>query len=106
MRLCIHAHISLFFETGNCGGGYGRAAVKEKRAGEAKSAAADMKAAYMRSCIGSVLPVLFETSESGKSIGHADNYCRVSVDESNLRSLVKNVQIETICEEILVGKTV
>jgi threonylcarbamoyladenosine tRNA methylthiotransferase MtaB len=81
-------------------------AVKEKRAGEAKSAAADMKEAYMRRCIGSVLPVLFETSESGKSIGHADNYCRVSVDESNLRSLVKNVQIETICGEILVGKTV
>ena len=51
-------------------------------------------------------PRTFETEAEGICIGHADNYCQVSVPSRDLRGLVKNVKIEGLKDKILVGYTV
>jgi threonylcarbamoyladenosine tRNA methylthiotransferase MtaB len=80
--------------------------VKTKRAAQAQAVADAMEIAFLESCIGDTLPVLFETEAEGICIGHADNYCQVSVPGRDLRGLVKNVKIEGLKDKILVGYTV
>jgi len=81
-------------------------AVKARRAAEAQAVADAMEDAFLESCIGDVLPVLFETESEDTCIGHADNYCQVSVPGGGLRGVVKNVKIEGVKDKILVGYTV
>ena len=81
-------------------------AVRARRAHEAQRIAGDMERDYLTACLGITLPVLFETESQGQSLGHSDNYCQVSVPETGLRRLVKNVKIEGVSGKMLVGKTV
>lgn len=81
-------------------------AVKAGRVHEARRIAEKMSADYMSSCVGRILPVLFETCEAGICTGHADNYCLVSAAGEQLRGLVKSVEITGISGEMLVGKVI
>jgi len=81
-------------------------AVKTKRAAEAQKAALEMEAAYLNSCVGKELTVLFETEKEGVSIGHAANYTKVCVPNGQLHRIVKNVEIIGILDKMLVGKIV
>lgn len=81
-------------------------AVKAKRANEAQSAASEMEGEYLKSCIGRKLQVLFETEKDGASIGHAANYTQVCVPSGQLRGIVKNVEIISVLDKMLVGKIV
>ena len=81
-------------------------AVKAQRAQEAQTVAAKMQKKYLESCIGKIIMVLFETEADGKCMGHADNYCAVSVDGEHLRGLVKSVEITYASGEMLVGKII
>lgn len=78
-------------------------AEKARRAHEAQAVADEMRRAYLESCVGRTIPVLFETQEDGAWIGHSDNYCTVRAAGENLRGLVKNVKISTVSGEMLVG---
>ncbi len=81
-------------------------AVKAKRANDAQKAALEMEEAYLCSCIGKKLSVLFEAEKDGMSIGHAANYTQVCVNDKHLRGIVKNVEITEIRGKILVGMIV
>ena len=62
--------------------------------------------AYLASCVGRTLEVLFETEADGVSTGHATNYMEVSVPGTGLRGLVRNVKISSVAGEMLVGDAV
>ena len=81
-------------------------AVKSARAHAAQRVADDCKQRYLAQQIGQVLPVLFETEQDGRWVGHSDNYCLVSVAGDNLRGVVKNVKISAISGQMLVGDLV
>ncbi len=82
------------------------AAVKSQRASEANELAEKMKQDYLNSCAGRILPVIFERSKDGVSIGHASNYAQVSAPGEHPQRLVKNVQISGLSGEMLVGLVV
>ncbi len=79
------------------------AAVKRRRAHEAKAVSEETRAAYLCESLGSVLPVLFE-SEEGGSVGHSDTYLRVRVPEQELRGQLRNVRIIGIENGLLLGE--
>ncbi|MGI5984677.1 MAG: radical SAM protein, partial [Oscillospiraceae bacterium] len=81
-------------------------AVKAKRAAQAQDAASEMENAFLKSCIGKNLQVLFETEHEGMSVGHAANYAQVCVNNGHLHNLVENVKITGILDKMLVGKLV
>ena len=81
-------------------------AIKAKRASEAQKLASNMEDAFLESCIGKELSVLFETEDNEMSIGHAANYTQVCVNNGHLRKLVENVKITGIIDKMLVGKLV
>ncbi len=81
-------------------------AVKARRASEAQKAALEMEDAFLQSCIGRKLSVLFETEKNGVSVGHAANYTQVCVHNGHLRKVVKNVEITGVLDKMLVGKIV
>ena len=81
-------------------------AVRQKRAEEVRAAAAEMQVAYLHNCIGRVLPVLFETADADGGRGHADNYCLVRVADKIPAGIVRNVKIEAVDGEMLVGSAV
>ncbi len=81
-------------------------ATKERRAREAREAAAITRQKYLGSCVGKTLPVLFERRTEDRWLGHADNYCPVSAEGEGRRGIVGNVQIMGVSGEILVGKIV
>ena len=74
-------------------------AEKEARVRRANVLVRKLQENYLQSCVGKVLPVLFEHPDEG----HADNYCLVRVDEAQERGSVKNVQITGVDGERLVG---
>ena len=78
-------------------------AVKAKRAAEAQKVADELEDAYLNSCIGRQLEVLFESEKDGMSSGHASNYTHVYVHNRNMRGIVKNVKINGITNKMLVG---
>jgi threonylcarbamoyladenosine tRNA methylthiotransferase MtaB len=80
--------------------------VKTRRAHEAKAVADGLERTFLNSCVGQVLPVLFETISDGVSIGHGDNYCEVSVNGIQSRGVVRNVQISAVSGQMLVGEVV
>lgn len=76
---------------------------KSARAARAAKVAERMTREYMERCIGTVQQVLFETERDGRSFGHAGNYCRVAVDNSNLRGTVADVRIMSYQDDVLLG---
>ncbi len=81
-------------------------AEKSQRASELTKAADLCKTAYLQSCIGRTLSVLFENETEGMSVGHAENYAQVSVCGAHKKGVVKSVKIIDISGEMLVGVTV
>lgn len=81
-------------------------AVKDARARQAQRTAAEMKHAFLLSCVGQTLPVLFEHESGGLWHGHADNYCEVASRGEQLHSIVRNVQISGLDGEKLIGNIV
>ena len=80
------------------------AAVKEQRAARAAETAERMKQAYLRGCIGQTYPVLFEQEKNGLYVGHAPNYCQVGVRGEDLHNAVRNVRIEAVGGDMLIGE--
>ncbi len=80
------------------------AAVKEQRAARAAETAERMKQAYLRGCIGQTYPVLFEQEKNGLYVGHAPNYCQVGVWGEDLHNAVRNVKIEAVDGDMLIGE--
>lgn len=82
------------------------AAEKKLRAESAQAAAAEMESEFLRSCIGTVQPVLFEARHGDLWVGHAPNYALVCAEGENLHGIVENVKILSSKETMLVGKVV
>ena len=80
------------------------AAVKERRAAQAAEAAERMKQAYLHGCVGQTYPVLFEQEKGGLYVGHAPNYCQVGVRGEDLHNAVRNVKIEAVDGDMLIGE--
>ena len=78
-------------------------AVKTARAEQAAAAAAEMRAAYLRGCVGQIYPVLFEQPRKGRYLGHAPNYMEVLAEGADLHNTVKNVRITGTDGEVLLG---
>ena len=77
--------------------------VKNTRAHEAQAVADETRIAYLEAQIGRVLSVQFETGRDGRWFGHAENYCTVAVVGEDLHAVVRNVQIQGVEAETLVG---
>ena len=71
-------------------------AVKERRAHEAQAVCLKTRRAYLASCVGQTLPVLFESEDDGRCTGHSDSYMPVSVPGSGLRGRLRDVVIESV----------
>ena len=80
------------------------AAVKERRAARAAETAERMKQAYLHGCVGQTYPVLFEQEKGGLYVGHAPNYCQVGVRGEDLHNAVRNVKIEVVDGDMLIGE--
>ena len=80
------------------------AAVKERRAARAAETAKRMKQAYLHGCVGQTYPVLFEQEKGGLYVGHAPNYCQVGVRGEDLHNAVRNVKIEAVDGDMLIGE--
>ena len=80
------------------------AAVKERRAARAAETAEGMKQAYLHGCVGQTYPVLFEQEKGGLYVGHAPNYCQVGVRGEDLHNAVRNVKIEAVDGDMLIGE--
>ena len=77
------------------------AAVKNRRAHEAKAVSEKTGAAFRTASVGTVLPVLFESEEDGESIGHSDTYLRVKVPVPSLRGSLRLVRVLAAEDRIL-----
>lgn len=80
------------------------AKTKNERAAAAIAAADEMERAYLQSCVGSTLSVLFETEEDGSVRGHAENYTEVRVPLSGLRGQVLDTVITGVEGKVLLGR--
>ena len=80
------------------------AAVKAARAHEAQAVARETRAAFLQSCVGQTLPVLFETAEGAGSLGHSDSYLLVRVAREGLRGELREVRITGVDGEELRGR--
>ena len=80
------------------------AAVKERRAARAAETAERMKQAYLHGCVGQTYPVLFEQEKGGLYVGHAPNYSQVGVRGEDLHNAVRNVKIEAVDGDMLIGE--
>lgn len=80
--------------------------VKQERARQAAQLAEEMSRAYAESCVGSVLMVLFEREDKGKSFGHAGNYLEVCVAAAIGRNKVFPVRIKYAKEGLLFGEII
>ncbi len=82
------------------------AAVKSRRAHEAKAVSLETGRAYREACEGETLPVLFETGDGKGSLGHSDTYLHVRVPEEGLRGVLRDVRITGTDGEELLGELV
>ena len=82
------------------------ASVKERRARVASEAAAQMHGSYLRGCVGSVYPVLFEQEKDGYSVGHAPNYLEVAIPAGDHHNETLPVEITGTDGKELLGKVV
>jgi threonylcarbamoyladenosine tRNA methylthiotransferase MtaB len=87
-------------------------AIKQERAHKASEAAWEMARAYAKSCVGSVLEVLFEREEDGRwfgqsmSVGHAGNYLEVRAEGADLRNKRLPVRIKCEKDGLLFGEII
>lgn len=81
-------------------------AEKDARAHSAQLVAEEMQLDYLRAQIGRTLPVLFETEAAGLWHGHADNYCEVCAEGSEMRGIVRNVSITGLEGKKLIGNVI
>ena len=79
-------------------------AVKERRAAEAASAAAELEAAYHASMLGTTQQVLFEQEENGLYAGHAMNYVKVYVQAAQLHNELRAVRVTDLCRDGVFGE--
>lgn len=79
-------------------------AEKARRAKVAQQTAGRTKQAFLLSCVGKTLPVLFETEKDGVCFGHADNYTEVCVQGSGLRGQVLPVTVTGERDGLLTGE--
>ena len=79
-------------------------AVKAGRAAKAQQVCAEMHQAFLQSCVGQTLPVLFETEENGYCTGHSDTYVLVRTHGTRLRNQILNVTITGIDGDELKGE--
>ena len=77
--------------------------IKAERARGATMAARESEREYLDGQVGKTLEVLFETGEKIWR-GHAGNYTLVEARGEGLRGVVKNVKIDSVRGEILVGR--
>ena len=80
------------------------AAVKNRRAKEARDVAAQMHRAFLEGSVGRILPVLFETEENGFSTGHSDSYVLVRVPGTGLRGTTADVRVTAVEKDGLLGE--
>ena len=78
-------------------------AVKAKRAAQAQAACEEMHKAFLESCVGQNLPVLFETEADGRWTGHSDTYVLVSAEGEHLRNQLLSVRITETAGDGLAG---
>ena len=76
---------------------------KAARCRSARAVAARTRRAYLASCVGREVQVLFETEQADASVGHSENYLEVTVPGTGLRGLVKKVKISALDGQMLVG---
>jgi len=81
-------------------------AVKEHRSKAAIAVAAQMSLAYRQALVGSVQQVLFEETDEGYFTGHAPNYVKVYAAGEDLHNQVRNVRIDSIYREGVLGTIV
>ena len=82
-------------------------AEKSRRAHEAQQVAEGMKRAYLESCIGVEMDVLFETEQAdGSWNGHAGNYCVVNATGADLKNKLCRVQIVAVDGDRLLGEVI
>ena len=79
-------------------------AVKKARAKRAADVAGQMEKAFLESCVGKELEVLFEQEADGWSFGHAGNYCKVSVKGTDLHNHTSKVLMNAAKDGLLLGK--
>ena len=78
-------------------------AVKAKRVAQAQAACEEMHKAFLESCVGQNLPVLFETETDGRWTGHSDTYVLVSAKGEQLRNQLLDVRITETAGDGLAG---
>ena len=69
------------------------AAVKNRRAHEAKAVSEETGRTFRAASIGETLSVLFETGDGNGSLGHSDTYLLTRVPESGLHGQLRPVRI-------------
>ena len=75
-------------------------AEREARVRRAGEVIRRMQGAYLSSCVGKTLPVLFERARRG----HADNYCVVETERAYPRGSVQSIQISGVKGDALLGE--
>ena len=79
--------------------------IKEKRAARAGEVAAALHEKYLLSCVGKIVPVLFEQPGApGFYTGHAPNYMEVSAPGENLHNCLRPVRITAVEGSVLKGE--
>ena len=79
-------------------------AVKERRAAEAASVAAELETQYHTALLGTTQQVLFEQEEDGLYAGHAMNYVKVYVQAADLHNEIRAVHITELCRDGVFGE--
>ena len=79
--------------------------IKEGRAARAGEVAAALHEKYLLSCVGKIVPVLFEQPGApGFYTGHAPNYMEVSAPGENLHNCLRPVRITAVEGSVLKGE--
>ena len=82
------------------------AAVKNRRAHEAKEVSIRTGNAFLDASVGQTLSVLFESKNGQGSIGHSDTYLEVQVPREGLRGELLRVLIRSRENEMLMGEII
>lgn len=82
------------------------AAVKERRAAQARAVGERTRRSFLDGSLGLVLPVLFETEKEGFCAGHSDTYLPVRAPGTGLRGQVLDVRVKAVENSGLLGEIV
>lgn len=81
--------------------------VQDKRSKDIIDLSNKMQEEYNKAYVGKVVKVLFEEKENGYYKGHTTNYMMIYVkSEQSLENIIKNVEIEKIEKEKIIGKII